>query len=90
MQVWGEVLRLMLTFVFTGALMDWAVSGFSWTAVRRSYTSPAFTTIAAVAGTALTVVLTTVLTGTLNQLLSVAFQTGLSAFNVDVGRVELP
>lgn len=79
-QVWGDLLRLLVTFVFTGALMDWAASGYSWPAIRRSYASPAFTTLAAVVGTTITTVITAVLTGTLSQLLTVAVQTGAAAF----------
>ncbi len=78
LEVWGVTLRLLVTFVFTGVMMDWAVGGFSWRTVRRSYDSPAFTTIYTVLGTVITTIIATIATGTANQLLSIAAQ-GLSA-----------
>lgn len=83
--LWGGVVRILVTFVFTGAMLDWAVSGFSWPEIRRSYSSPAFTTIVAVIGTATTTVITGALTGTLNQMIGLVLQTGATALGAPPG-----
>lgn len=79
---WGEMLRLLVTFTLTGALMDWAASDFSWPTIRRSYNSRAVTTVVAIIGTVVTTVLTGVLTGTLSQMLSLAIQSSATALGV--------
>lgn len=78
LEVWGITLRLVVTFVFTGVMMDWAAGGFSWRTIRRSYDSPALTTIYTILGTVITTIIVTIATGTANQLLSIVAQ-GLSA-----------
>ena len=89
-EVWGDMLRILITFVFTGAMLDWATSGFSWPQIRRSYNSPAVTTIIAVTGTAGTTILTGLLTGTLSQLLTIAIQSGAAVFNLPPGAIGGP
>jgi hypothetical protein len=67
-------MRILVTFVFVGFIMDWITVGFAWRQVIRSYDSPAMTTILAVTGTAFTTIITGIITGTLSQLLNFAFQ----------------
>lgn len=78
--LWGISLRILVTFVFIGALMDWTTVRFSWKRMRVLYDSPAVTTIVTVLGTALTTLVTGLLTGTLNRLLSIALQSLSMAF----------
>jgi hypothetical protein len=73
-ELWGDSIRILVTYVFTGLMMDWMTIQFSWRRIRLSYDSPAFTTVASVAGTALTTLITGIATGTLDRLLSVALQ----------------
>lgn len=79
-EIWGITVRLLVTFVFTGLLMDWMTIGFSWRQIRLSYDSPAITTVISVVATALTTVITAAATGTLTQLISVAVQGTTAAF----------
>ena len=83
-ELWGTFIRTVATFVFTGLMMDWTTLQFSWRQVRRSYDSPAITTLIAVFGTVLTTIVTATATGTLNRLLEIAFQ-GISAAFGDTG-----
>jgi tetratricopeptide (TPR) repeat protein len=76
-QVWGMTIRLLVTFVFTGVIMDWKTVGFSWRRISLLYDSPVYTTIITVAGTALTTLIAGLATGTIDRLLNVALQ-GLS------------
>lgn len=71
-ELWGIAIRVLITFVFTGLMMDWMTIGYSWKRVRLSYDSPAFVTLITVAGSAVTTVITGLLTGTMSELLSVA------------------
>ncbi|MBE7471780.1 MAG: hypothetical protein DPW09_36955 [Anaerolineae bacterium] len=73
-QLWGTVIRILVTFVFTGVMMDWASLQFSWRQVRISYNSQVFTIIVTVFGTALTSLITSLATGTADRLLSIALQ----------------
>jgi hypothetical protein len=73
-ELWGTTMRILVTFVFVGFIMDWITVGFAWRQVIRSYDSPAMTTILAVTGTAFTTIITGIITGTLSQLLNFAFQ----------------
>jgi hypothetical protein len=72
--LWGLSMRILVTFVFTGLMMDWMTTRFSWRLVRRSYDSSAVTTVLAIIGTACTTVITGIVTGTLSQMLSFALQ----------------
>jgi tetratricopeptide (TPR) repeat protein len=79
-ELWGIAIRILVTFVFVGAMMDWMTVQFSWRRVRLSYDSPAFTTIITIIGTAVATVATGLATGTMDRLLSIALQTIPAAF----------
>lgn len=78
-QLWGTTVRVLVTFVFTGVMMDWKTVGFSWGRIGHLYDSPVFTSIIAVVGTALTTLVAGLATGTMDRLLSVALQGILAA-----------
>jgi len=77
-ELWGTTIRILITFVFVGAIMDWMTVQFSWRRIRALYDSPAFTTIITIIGTVVTTVATGLATGTMDRLLSIALQ-GMSA-----------
>lgn len=79
-EIWSTTLRILVVFVFTGVMMDWMTIRFSWRRIRSSYDSPAFTTIIAVFGTAVTSVITALATGTTQQLLAIVVQGTSIAF----------
>lgn len=83
-EIWGDSVRILLTFVFTGAVMDWMTIQFSWRNMKLFYSSPAFASVVAVAGTVVTTVITALLTGTLSQLLSFTIRGTSSAFGLPV------
>jgi tetratricopeptide (TPR) repeat protein len=79
-ELWGTTIRILITFVFTGAMMDWTTLQFSWGRIQVFYDSPVFTTIITVIGTAVTTVIAGLATGTMDRLLSVAVQGAAAAF----------
>jgi hypothetical protein len=76
--LWGIAIRILVTFIFTGLMMDWMTVGFSLKRIRLSYNSPAFATVFTVAGGAVMTIVTGLVTGTMDRLLSIVL-TGLSA-----------
>jgi tetratricopeptide (TPR) repeat protein len=71
-ELWGMVVRILVTFVFTGLMMDWMTVQFSLKRVRLLYDSPAFTTLITTVGTTATTLVVGVLTGTLSDLFAIA------------------
>jgi Na+/H+ antiporter NhaC len=71
-ELWGMVVRILVTFVFTGLMMDWTTVQFSLKRVRLLYDSPAFTTLITTVGTTATTLVVGVLTGTLSDLFAIA------------------